>query len=269
MFTIVIVDDEYLEREVIKKIIQGIDGSRVVGEGNSGRIAIELCTALKPQLVIINCHMGGISGLEAARQIRHQDPTIRILMTSADNSLPLRRDFSDIGIQEFLLKPIPPKTIEQVIQKYMQTTTHQTVRYNKKAQSLNFYPPELRSKEIASALLYIDTHYREEITLESVSEVVFLSSYYFSRLFKKEVGFNFSSYLLYKRIDEAKRLLAESEDSISNISASVSFKDQSYFCKVFKKHVGQTPKEYRLNTKNEQNDRQRVLAMYVNSATGS
>jgi len=105
--------------------------------------------------------------------------------------------------------------------------------------------PQTLSKEVDAALQYINKHYMENLSLAEVADVVYLSSYYLSRLFKREVGVNFSTYILHKKLDEAKRLLKDTEIPVCNISSSLSFSDASYFCKVFKKYFGLTPKGYR------------------------
>lgn len=264
MYQIVIVDDEHLECEVLGKIIDGIDGAQVAGVARSCRQGIELCAERKPDLVLLNCNMGGISGLEAARQIRANDSEIRIVLTTADSRLPLYRDMVELDIHAFLLRPVHPSKIERVVRGLL--------RFSGKADSDEPaapvkmsapYPPKVLSKEITSALLYIDANFRENLSLEDVADIVFLSSYYFSRLFKKEVGINFSNYLLDKKLTEAKRLLIESDQTILEISASLCFKDQSYFCKVFKKYTEQTPKQYRSAARIELDSRRAVAAQYI------
>ena len=57
---------------------------------------------------------------------------------------------------------------------------------------------------------YIDVHYKEEIRRDSLGELVYLNTDYISRIFKKETGISISSYILKKRVEEAKKLLAQS-----------------------------------------------------------
>ena len=72
-----------------------------------------------------------------------------------------------------------------------------------------------------------------------------LSPVYFSGMFKREVGQNFSEYVTDYRIKKAKDLLKRSNLSILEISDAVGFKDPKYFSKIFKKAAGITPAEYR------------------------
>ena len=92
---------------------------------------------------------------------------------------------------------------------------------------------------------YIYNHLYEDITLDQLAEITHLSSNYLSSLFKKEVGQSISEYIQQQRIDEAKKLLTLTNYPITDISAWLSFNDQSYFIKIFKKFTGLTPKQYR------------------------
>ncbi|NLU08393.1 MAG: helix-turn-helix transcriptional regulator, partial [Clostridiales bacterium] len=92
---------------------------------------------------------------------------------------------------------------------------------------------------------YINKNYRNNITLDTVANMVHLNSSYFSSIFKKEIGMNFSSYLNKIRIEQSMFLLRNTDYSILNIALEVGFEDQSYFSKVFKNFTGMTPKQYR------------------------
>lgn len=98
---------------------------------------------------------------------------------------------------------------------------------------------------IRKAVSYINKFYNQELTLSSVAEHVSLNPSYFSNLFKKETGTNFSAYLANVRIENAKLLLRDSNLALSEIAVELGFESQSYFSKVFKEHEGVTPRQYR------------------------
>lgn len=98
---------------------------------------------------------------------------------------------------------------------------------------------------IKKSIAYINDHYNQNLTLDMVAEHVGLNAAYFSSLFKKEMGVNFSNYLLNLKIDNAKLLLKNSNLSLINIAIELGFDNQSYFTNVFKKATGMTPKQYR------------------------
>jgi two-component system response regulator YesN len=97
-------------------------------------------------------------------------------------------------------------------------------------------------REIAK---YIETHYREELSLHDIASRFFLSREYISRKFKQEFGVNLSDFLTSIRIDKAKVLLLNPNLRISDVADAVGYQDEKYFSKVFKKASGCTPAEYR------------------------
>ena len=267
MFKVVIADDEYLEREVIKSTVRQIKGVLVAGEGNCGENAVELCLALKPDLVFLNCKMGAIGGLDAAAIIRNSDKDVVLILTSGNES-----NFSgderaklirSLNIAECLLKPVRTEKISEAVLKYSERSGSSLRVSPRMKKRLRFYPDHVMSKEIKHALAFIESHYKENIHLPLIAGEVNMSSYYFSRLFKKEVGVNLSQYILHKRIETAKQMLAETERSIVDISVSVGFREHNYFGKIFKKFTGATPSEYRNKSTQLKEERKGVREKYT------
>jgi YesN/AraC family two-component response regulator len=249
MFKVVVADDEYLEREVIKQIVRQMEGTVIAGESNCGELAAVLCAAVKPDLAFLNCGMGAVGGVGAADIIRRSDKNVVIILTSADENnftdWNLAKQIKSLEISECLLKPIRPEKIMDVILTYSEHANSVSRVSPRMKKQLRFYPDHLMSHEIKVALAFIDDHYKENVRLGYIADRVSLSSYYFSRLFKKEVGVNLSQYILHKRLEVAKRMLEETEQSIVDISVSVGFQEHNYFGKIFKKFTGVTPSEYR------------------------
>lgn len=82
-------------------------------------------------------------------------------------------------------------------------------------------------------------------TVKYLSEKVHLSSGYLSDLLKKETGMNTQDQIHYYLIEEAKNILLNTNNSVSEIAYSLGFEYPQYFSKLFKKKTGSTPLEYR------------------------
>ncbi len=95
---------------------------------------------------------------------------------------------------------------------------------------------------------YIHNNYERDISLKDIAQYVFLSTSYFTRAFKEEMGISPISYLLKLRIERAKELLKETDKKISDIALSVGFSNQQRFNDIFKKYVKLTPLQYRKQT---------------------
>lgn len=98
---------------------------------------------------------------------------------------------------------------------------------------------------IRRALSYTASHYTEALTVAEVAKAVGLSANYFSRLFLATVGVPFHEHLNRLRIEKAKQLLQNTDDSLAQISVSLGFVDQSHFSRIFKQIVGLPPGKFR------------------------
>ena len=103
------------------------------------------------------------------------------------------------------------------------------------------------SAAIRKALDHINAHYAEDLSLNTVADVVFLNRDYLSRQFKKEVGVNFSEYLMSVRMKQARCLLENSSLRISEVALRVGITNMSYFSTVFHKVFGCKPNDVRKN----------------------
>ena len=98
---------------------------------------------------------------------------------------------------------------------------------------------------VSKACKYIQENYRRDISLDEVSKEVNVSPYYFSKLFKEEVGENFIDYLTRLRIECSKELLRRAALTIREAGLQSGYSDPNYFSRIFKKQTGMTPREYR------------------------
>lgn len=98
---------------------------------------------------------------------------------------------------------------------------------------------------VEAAKAYIQNNYSRDISLDEVSQKVNISPYYFSKIFKEDVGEGFVEYLTGIRMEKAKELLTTTEYSMKEICSMVGYADPNYFSRSFKKKVGVTPTEYK------------------------
>ncbi len=108
---------------------------------------------------------------------------------------------------------------------------------------------ETRQKDLmdkfSKVFEYLDEHFAEDLTLETVADVAGFSKFHFSRLFKQCSGYNFYDYLCFKRIKSAETLLSKPGISITEVALQSGFSSLSTFNRTFKKVKGCTPTEYR------------------------
>jgi two-component system response regulator YesN len=97
---------------------------------------------------------------------------------------------------------------------------------------------------IQGVKVFIDEHYAQPISLDQLSERFAISTFYLSRLFKRECQINLSEYVLSKRLEVAKELMDTTDLKVYDVGEKVGIADPAYFSKVFKKHFGMSPKQY-------------------------
>lgn len=103
------------------------------------------------------------------------------------------------------------------------------------------------SAPIIKAIDYMEKHYNEKFTLGDIAEQVAFSPEYFSRIFSKETGVNYITWLNNIRMKNAVRLLETTDLKVYEIAEQVGFASLSYFSTAFKKKFGKNPYEYQVN----------------------
>ena len=98
---------------------------------------------------------------------------------------------------------------------------------------------------INKVCLFIQNNFSQKIALKEVADLIYLTESNFCKFFKKATGKTYSDYLNEIRINEACRLLAQSEKTISQIAFECGFETLSYFNSVFRHKKGSTPSVYR------------------------
>ena len=102
------------------------------------------------------------------------------------------------------------------------------------------------SQECQKIKEYLDQNFTSPITLDSLSETVYISKHYLSHLFKEQTGVSPIKYLTSKRMEKACELLSETELPVSEVSKAVGYENPLYFSQVFKRIYGISPVKYRM-----------------------
>lgn len=106
-------------------------------------------------------------------------------------------------------------------------------------------------RKIREAVQYVRENFRSPLNMATVSNYVSMNYSLFSLLFKQYTGSNFVSYLQNLRLEEAKKLLLETDWKVNEIGSRVGFSDEKHFLKMFKAAVGLSPTEWRKTGRRE------------------
>ena len=122
-------------------------------------------------------------------------------------------------------------------------------RYAAARPSLRQVTGGLAPYKLQRTTAYIKTHLEQTLSLATLAAVAQTSPAHFARLFKHATGLAPHQYVIMCRMEQAKRLLAETDVPLSEIGPQVGCADQSHFTALFRKHVSMTPKAYRNTTR--------------------
>ena len=101
------------------------------------------------------------------------------------------------------------------------------------------------NRQCAMVRRYIDNHYKEQLTLDLLAAEAKVNKYYLAHAYKQAYGISPINYMISRRIQAGKRLLVETDLSLSQLSGILGFSSASYFSQSFRKAEGISPVEYR------------------------
>ncbi|HYF91721.1 MAG TPA: response regulator [Symbiobacteriaceae bacterium] len=116
MMRILVADDEPIEREALRLLVQRhLPDVQMVGEAGTGRQAVEMAETLRPDVILMDIEMPGLSGLEALREIRERSPGVRCLIVSAYDYFHFAREALRLEAVDYLLKPVKRDQMVEVL----------------------------------------------------------------------------------------------------------------------------------------------------------
>lgn len=246
MSCVLIVEDEALERDFLKSIVQ----EQLLPEDTllvctSGTEAVQLAKQHRPNIIIMDIVIPEMDGIATIAEIRKFLPNACISILSAYSDFSYAQKAISFRVFEYLLKPVKPTVFKETFAKMLKAAAQSEISGH---DGLNEELPESKEKRkyyIEEAVKYIKEHFKEKLTLEKVASQVYLNPKYFSHIFKKEMGISFVEYVMQLRIQHACYLLENTNYQAYRISLECGFSDPSYFNRVFCAHMKMTPQTYR------------------------
>lgn len=248
MVSIMVADDEQLERSVLIAILKKNLRVKEIIEARNGKEALELNRELNPDIIIMDIKMPGINGIKALELIKKENPNKEIIMLTAYDDFEFIHKVLVLGGSDYILKPIKPDKIMEIVDNIIDKVENKGIELvDKKHIDEKYSDSSLNNEEkiVDKVSKYIDDNMDKMLKLEELASICNLSPGYFSRVFKKETGKTVITYINEKKVERAKKLLKESKEPIINISLDLGFDDCGYFIRVFKKITGLTPKAFR------------------------
>lgn len=124
---------------------------------------------------------------------------------------------------------------------------HLLRQYSAVKPRLTIYEGGLPERQLLQVLEYINEHLSQDIKLADLAQLLGMSQFHFSHLFKQAIGTAPYQYLLQQREERAKQLLKQTDRSITDIAFRCGFNSHSHLSKQFRRFTGMTPRAYRAN----------------------
>ena len=254
----IVADDERWIRERIALSINWAKaGVRVTGEAADGEEALLLSRDLKPDIIITDIRMPGLSGLDFIKQLKKTGIRTKIIIISGYSDFNYAQKAIKLGVTDYILKPVENSELLNIVKKCVRQIEAENVRnhiieqaaFQKKlSEKLAGYEEGTGANArntIGKAIAFIENNYSRPISLEDTAAEVMLNPSYLSKLFRETVGLPYSKYLTIYRINKAKELMIDPTRRIKEISRLVGYENVQYFIRVFKSLTGLSPNVYK------------------------
>lgn len=268
MVKVMIIDDEEIIREGLKTTIDWEEmGCEISGESEDGESGFKAAIAIKPDLIFTDIRMPGMDGLQMIARLREMKLACKVIILTGFRDFEYAQEAIRHGAFRFLLKPVRTDelklAISEAVKEIKSARSKDEIFTNLEKRVKEYYgigqaeedDPAEKEKSgdssgnpkylVGKALSYIKKNYASDLSLKTVADEVYVSTWYLSKLLKKETGDNFINILNKIRVENAKKFLQDPKYKIYEIANVVGFTDVPYFTKTFKKVTGQTPMEYK------------------------
>jgi signal transduction histidine kinase/AraC-like DNA-binding protein/ABC-type sugar transport system substrate-binding protein len=231
--TILVVDDDPDTLGMHTRIVQAHSHSHRVLTARNGLEALGILQREHIDLVLLDLIMPELDGFGVLEAMREREATREIPVIVLTGQVLTEKEMARLnrGVATVLGKGL--FSLEETLA-HVDTALECNRELSAQAQRL-----------VRQAMAYIHQHYADSISRADLARHVALSQDYLTACFRKELGVTPITYLNRYRVNQAKQLLTDTDQSVTEIALQVGFSDSGYFSRVFRREVGLSPEAYR------------------------
>lgn len=231
--SILVVDDEPNTLEMHARVVQAHSSANRVWKAHNGKEALEILHREIIDLVLLDLQMPEMDGFEVLEVMRSMESTRRVPVIVVTGTALTEADMTRLnqGVAAVLGKGL--FSIEETVA-HISMALENKRKLSGEAQRL-----------VRSAMAFIHENFAEAISRRDIAQRIGLTEDHLTFCFRRELGTTPIAYLQRYRINRAKRLLKESQQTIADIAMNVGFADRGYFSRIFHREVGLSPEAFR------------------------
>lgn len=263
MYNLMLVDDEL-------EIVESLYGvlSRTFSESfniittSYSAAAMDRLKDGKTDILVTDIKMPKYTGFDLAEEARRVNPYVKIVFLTGyadfDYAYSALKSRCDDYILKINIKKEIIESLNRLLENLEYTEKIKTLENAREIQVVgNAEKKQVAEADIKALIVDVDTdavthlkqyvseHINDDLSLQKLSSVVYLTPSYLSRIFKQTTGVTLSEYIMDARITEAKKLLRGTQLKVYEIAKLVGIDTNEYFNRIFKKKTGVSPNSFR------------------------
>ena len=255
MYRVVLVEDEELLRQGLMLTTPWAEhGYQVAGSAADATEGERVILETRPDLVITDIRLPRVLGLDMIESLNAKIACDYIIISGYDDFDYAQRAIG-LGVRAYLVKPIGDDELAAALDRAAgfiarRRQIEEMLRAGRAGEReaapvLGRNEKSLGDRYMEAAVAHIRANFMNGITVKSVADALGISESYLTKLFKRKAGASFLSMLTKLRMEEAVRLLEESDLKIFEIADRLGYQDAQYFSSIFRRATGVNPSEYK------------------------
>jgi AraC-like DNA-binding protein len=207
--------------------------------------AVESC---RPWVVCLEYDVPDPLGLAGLTAVKTRHASLPIVVLAETHARRLEAMALRQGVWDYLVKPVSVRRLCRCltsIGKAAPPVEQAPMRFDAMTSIEGLVGRRCTEGALGPAVSYVATNHPEKLRLATAAKLCDLSTFQFSRRFRKALGLTFRDFVVMVRIQRAAELIGQSDISVTEAAFVVGFNDLSYFSRMFRRQFGVTPSHYR------------------------
>ena len=259
MYKVVIIEDSPLLRTgMVHTLDWASVDCQIIGSAGDGLEGLALIENVKPDIIITDIKMPGLSGLEMVEQAMLNGSRASVIFISGYDDFQYAQKALKLGAVEYLIKPLEDEDTYRAVRS-ASAKVDERRRLDELERRLDAVEgskvkvfqryldgnESIKSEYTQHAIDYIAPHYGEDINVRSIANALSISESHLSKVFKDTLQSTIGEYLTHYRITEACKMLQNTKMKVYEVAVRCGYSDQRYFSVIFKRIMCMTPNEFR------------------------